>query len=144
MAEEKKVSNDTGNDLELGHTVSEGFGEGVVVTPINVTVNTVATAGYHRKLTKRQIMMMTFGAGIGTGLWVGTGQALKAGMVSKTPFTFSRILTTSSWTRRDCYCIYSSIVRVLPYLFLCNERVLIWAKFHRVELIHVYRRNDHV
>jgi amino acid permease len=37
-------------------------------------------AGYHRSLHRRQIMMMTFGAGIGTGLWVGTGQALwKAG-----------------------------------------------------------------
>jgi amino acid transporter len=35
--------------------------------------------GYHRSLTRRQIMMMTFGAGIGTGLWVGTGQALHYG-----------------------------------------------------------------
>ncbi|KAJ5150102.1 Amino acid/polyamine transporter I [Penicillium atrosanguineum] len=34
------------------------------------------TAGYHRSLTRRKVMMMTFGAGIGTGLWVGTGQAL--------------------------------------------------------------------
>lgn len=84
MTDEKKNNNGVGNDLELGHTVSEGIGEGVVVTPINVTVNTVATAGYHRKLTKRQIMMMTFGAGIGTGLWVGTGQALKAGMNATT------------------------------------------------------------
>lgn len=33
-------------------------------------------AGYHRGLERRQVMMMTFGAGIGTGLWVGTGQAL--------------------------------------------------------------------
>ncbi|KZF25802.1 hypothetical protein L228DRAFT_266251 [Xylona heveae TC161] len=33
-------------------------------------------AGYHRQLGRRQIMMMTFGAGIGTGLWVGTGSAL--------------------------------------------------------------------
>ncbi|PWY92519.1 amino acid transporter [Aspergillus heteromorphus CBS 117.55] len=33
--------------------------------------------GYHRSLGHRQIMMMTFGAGIGTGLWVGTGTALK-------------------------------------------------------------------
>ncbi|PYI20541.1 amino acid transporter [Aspergillus violaceofuscus CBS 115571] len=33
--------------------------------------------GYHRSLGRRQIMMMTFGAGIGTGLWVGTGTALK-------------------------------------------------------------------
>ncbi|KAF1345026.1 amino acid permease/ SLC12A domain-containing protein [Delphinella strobiligena] len=34
-------------------------------------------AGFHRALGKRQIMMMTFGAGIGTGLWVGTGTALR-------------------------------------------------------------------
>lgn len=80
MADEKKIGDEGGNDLELGHTVSEGLGVGVAVTPMNVTVNTVATAGYRRKLTKRQIMMMTFGAGIGTGLWVGTGQALKGGM----------------------------------------------------------------
>ncbi|PWY87820.1 amino acid transporter [Aspergillus sclerotioniger CBS 115572] len=33
--------------------------------------------GYHRSLGRRQIMMMTFGAGVGTGLWVGTGTALK-------------------------------------------------------------------
>ncbi|BCS03486.1 uncharacterized protein AKAW2_70364S [Aspergillus luchuensis] len=33
--------------------------------------------GYHRSLSSRQIMMMTFGAGVGTGLWVGTGTALK-------------------------------------------------------------------
>lgn len=38
------------------------------------------TAGYHRSLTRRKVMMMTFGAGIGTGLWVGTGQALYYGM----------------------------------------------------------------
>ena len=37
------------------------------------------TAGYHRSLTRRKVMMMTFGAGIGTGLWVGTGQALYYG-----------------------------------------------------------------
>ncbi|OMP85440.1 putative amino-acid permease meu22 [Diplodia seriata] len=36
--------------------------------------------GYERSLKRRQIMMMAFGAGIGTGLWVGTGSALaKAG-----------------------------------------------------------------
>ena len=81
MADEQKTGDEVGNDLELGHTVSEGLGDGMVVTPMNVTVNAVATAGYHRKLTKRQIMMMTFGAGIGTGLWVGTGQALRGGML---------------------------------------------------------------
>lgn len=37
----------------------------------------VDDADYHRRLSKRQIMMMTFGAGIGTGLWVGTGTGLK-------------------------------------------------------------------
>ncbi|KAF2161387.1 hypothetical protein M409DRAFT_28121 [Zasmidium cellare ATCC 36951] len=37
----------------------------------------VDDAGFRRQLGKRQIMMMTFGAGIGTGLWVGTGTALK-------------------------------------------------------------------
>ncbi|PWN50577.1 amino acid transporter [Violaceomyces palustris] len=36
--------------------------------------------GYKRELTVSQIIMITFGAGIGTGLWVSTGQALaKAG-----------------------------------------------------------------
>lgn len=44
-----------------------------------VTAPSVDTAGYHRALGRRQIMMMTFGCGIGTGLWVGTGQALKYG-----------------------------------------------------------------
>lgn len=39
-------------------------------------------AGFHRSLTRRKVMMMTFGAGIGTGLWVGTGQALYYGMSS--------------------------------------------------------------
>lgn len=38
--------------------------------------------GYHRSLTRRKVMMMTFGAGIGTGLWVGTGQALHYGIFS--------------------------------------------------------------
>lgn len=42
------------------------------------TGNVVDTAGYDRKLNKRQIMFITFGAGIGTGLWVGTGTALNA------------------------------------------------------------------
>ncbi len=35
--------------------------------------------GYHRALTSRQIMMMAFGGGIGTGLWVGMGTALARG-----------------------------------------------------------------
>lgn len=30
----------------------------------------VDNGGYHRRLTRRQIMMTTFGAGLGTGLYV--------------------------------------------------------------------------
>lgn len=60
VMDEKNVPNST-IDIEVG------------------TVEVVAAcdnAGYHRSLKRRQVMMMTFGAGIGTGLWVGTGQAL--------------------------------------------------------------------
>lgn len=65
------VKDDKGADIERQPsepkhgTVTEVIGSGV------------DNAGYHRRLSKRQIMMMTFGAGIGTGLWVGTGNALK-------------------------------------------------------------------
>lgn len=65
----EKVGNVT--DTELGHTSSRE-GDAALVG------NGVDTAGFHRRLNKRQIMFMTFGAGIGTGLWVGTGTALKA------------------------------------------------------------------
>lgn len=34
----------------------------------------VDNGGYHRKLTRRQIMMTTFGAGVGTGLYVLTAE----------------------------------------------------------------------
>jgi yeast amino acid transporter len=59
-ADECGTSSERGADVEAG-TVS------------------VPNAGYARRLTKRQVMMITFGAGIGTGLWVGTGQALHDG-----------------------------------------------------------------
>jgi amino acid transporter len=64
---EKGVMDRTGSVEEATH------GTTVVLSP------NVDNAGYHRSLGRRQIMMMTFGAGIGTGLWVGTGQALKYG-----------------------------------------------------------------
>ncbi len=51
------------------------------VESVVVAAPSVDTAGYHRALGRRQIMMMTFGCGVGTGLWVGTGQALKYGKV---------------------------------------------------------------
>jgi len=60
-----------GLDLER-HT--SGPQEGTVTT---IVASNVDHVGYHRRLGKRQVMMMTFGAGIGTGLWVGTGTALK-------------------------------------------------------------------
>lgn len=75
MALVKNTANEkigSATDTELGDASSRD-GETTVVTG-----NGVDTAGYARKLNKRQIMFMTFGAGIGTGLWVGTGTALKA------------------------------------------------------------------
>lgn len=35
--------------------------------------------GYKRQITGRQVLMITFGAGIGTGFWVGMGSALRNG-----------------------------------------------------------------
>jgi amino acid transporter len=64
-----------GDTSDLERTATSGtehHGSTVIISPAD-------TAGYHRSLTRRQIMMMTFGAGIGTGLWVGTGQALYYG-----------------------------------------------------------------
>ncbi|KAI6840167.1 amino acid transporter [Hortaea werneckii] len=70
---------------ELGSVVKDDKGADIERQPsepkhgtvTEVTGSGVDNAGYHRRLSKRQIMMMTFGAGIGTGLWVGTGNALK-------------------------------------------------------------------
>jgi amino acid transporter len=65
----------TSETLDIERTASSGterHGSTVVLSATD-------DAGYHRSLTRRQIMMMTFGAGIGTGLWVGTGQALYYG-----------------------------------------------------------------
>lgn len=79
MALDKHTVNEktTGSatDAEIGD-VSSRDGETMVLG--TRAGNGVDTAGYARKLNKRQIMFMTFGAGIGTGLWVGTGTALKA------------------------------------------------------------------
>lgn len=57
------------NDVERAPSLQDGV--------TTIVASGVHDAGYHRQLSKRQIMMMTFGAGIGTGLWVGTGTALK-------------------------------------------------------------------
>ncbi|KAJ6014143.1 hypothetical protein N7540_008734 [Penicillium herquei] len=66
------------------------------------------TAGYHRSLTRRKVMMMTFGAGIGTGLWVGTGQALYyAGP--------GGLAVTYTLTAMIVYAQYSSIGEMMAY-----------------------------
>lgn len=78
MALEKTTADEklgSATDTELGNVSSRDGETSVIGAP---AANGVDTAGYARKLTKRQIMFMTFGAGIGTGLWVGTGTALKA------------------------------------------------------------------
>ena len=45
--------------------------------------------GFKRTLHRRQIMMMTFGAGVGTGLWVGTGTALRYAGPAGTAIAYS-------------------------------------------------------
>ena len=73
---ETKGPVNTENDIERVQTsTSEIKGSATTINPDHVDV------GYHRSLTRRKVMMMTFGAGIGTGLWVGTGQALYYGML---------------------------------------------------------------
>ncbi|KAJ5651403.1 Amino acid/polyamine transporter I [Penicillium longicatenatum] len=65
-------------------------------------------AGFHRSLTRRKVMMMTFGAGIGTGLWVGTGQALYyAGP--------GGIALTYTLTAMVVYAQYCSIGEMMAY-----------------------------
>lgn len=74
------ATQDIKGGVDLENSVSGSDQEGIT-TSISAPVD---TAGYDRSLTKRQIMMMTFGAGIGTGLWVGTGTALKYGTLLMT------------------------------------------------------------
>ncbi|KAI1341683.1 amino acid permease/ SLC12A domain-containing protein [Xylariaceae sp. FL0016] len=72
MADEKKH-----DDIEIGPVPSRTEGDVVEINGFEKPTMLVDDAGFHRRLSKRQVMMMTFGAGIGTGLWVGTGTALK-------------------------------------------------------------------
>lgn len=55
-------SNEKTPDLEKAPSCQDGT--------TTVVSSGVDDAGFRRQLGKRQIMMMTFGAGIGTGLWV--------------------------------------------------------------------------
>lgn len=77
---QEKIGNNV-TDIELADSSSREGDTTVIIGANRSNGNGpdgVDTAGYHRRLNKRQIMFMTFGAGIGTGLWVGTGTALKA------------------------------------------------------------------
>ncbi|OAA57391.1 amino acid transporter [Niveomyces insectorum RCEF 264] len=108
MADEKNVVTEGINDPELGPAGSEHEGDNKMVTLGDGNGAGVETAGFHRRLTKRQIMMMTFGAGIGTGLWVGTGQALhEAG-----PGGMAVAYTIQSFI---VWCLYMSIGEMTTY-----------------------------
>ncbi|KAJ6011795.1 hypothetical protein N7522_002150 [Penicillium canescens] len=97
-----EVKGGDASDLERTATSgTEHHGSTVIISPAD-------TAGYHRSLTRRQIMMMTFGAGIGTGLWVGTGQALYYAGPAGTAVTYTI-------TAMIVYAQYSSVGEMTTY-----------------------------
>ncbi|KAL4745903.1 hypothetical protein BDW72DRAFT_198215 [Aspergillus terricola var. indicus] len=100
--EPKKALSSAKTDIERTATSSsEANGSSTPIDPDNV--------GYHRSLTRRKVMMMTFGAGIGTGLWVGTGQALHyAGPAG--------LAVTYTLTAIIVYAQYCSIGEMTTYL----------------------------
>lgn len=68
------VENVTAVDDEISATDNHAIkGE---ITHMEESVDDV---GYKRQITGRQVLMITFGAGIGAGFWVGMGTALKNG-----------------------------------------------------------------
>ncbi|KAL4951019.1 amino acid permease/ SLC12A domain-containing protein [Aspergillus filifer] len=92
------------NDIERVQTsTSEIKGSATTINPDNVDV------GYHRSLTRRKVMMMTFGAGIGTGLWVGTGQALYYAGPAGLAVTYTLVAII-------VYAQYSSIGEMTTYM----------------------------
>ncbi|KAL4736289.1 amino acid permease/ SLC12A domain-containing protein [Aspergillus similis] len=112
----KDLSNANETDIERTATSSsEANGSSTPIDPDNV--------GYHRSLTRRKVMMMTFGAGIGTGLWVGTGQALHyagpAGLA--VTYTLTAIIVYAQ------YCSIGEMTTYLPvhggFIRQCSEFV---------------------
>ncbi|KAL3482291.1 hypothetical protein BJX99DRAFT_252998, partial [Aspergillus californicus] len=90
------------SDIERTATSSSEFnGSTVVLNPDDV--------GYHRSLTRRKVMMMTFGAGIGTGLWVGTGQALYYAGPAGLAITYTLVAII-------VYAQYSSVGEMTAYM----------------------------
>lgn len=112
--EPKEIMN-TQPDIErVATTSSEIKGSATAINPDDV--------GYHRSLTRRKVMMMTFGAGIGTGLWVGTGQALYYGV-----FIYTRVYIDTdedSWSCWARHHLYSNRVGVSPNPeYIANRRL---------------------
>lgn len=58
----QKLPKDILKHPDIENATDVGQGTTVVLGTV------VDNAGYHRRLGRRQIMMMTFGAGVGTGL----------------------------------------------------------------------------
>ncbi|KAL4998876.1 amino acid permease-domain-containing protein [Aspergillus recurvatus] len=100
--EPKQPLSKAGIDIErIATPPTEINGSIAPINPDNV--------GYHRSLTRRKVMMITFGAGIGTGLWVGTGQALHyAGPAG--------LAVTYTLTAVIVYAQYCSIGEMTTYL----------------------------
>lgn len=73
MAEEKKG----GTEVAVDHESS-----GVDIEPGQIEHVGREDYGWNRGLSPRAVIMLSLGGGIGTGLWVGTGTALSAGMRS--------------------------------------------------------------
>lgn len=74
------ASQDTVSGIEKKNATDVAVDSSPDAAEKGVGVVDLVEVGYERSLKRRQIMMMAFGAGIGTGLWVGTGSALsKAG-----------------------------------------------------------------
>ncbi|KAL2802183.1 amino acid permease/ SLC12A domain-containing protein [Aspergillus granulosus] len=101
VVESKSAFNARPDIERVATTSTELHGSTTVIHPDNV--------GYHRSLTRRKVMMMTFGAGIGTGLWVGTGQALHyAGPAG--------LALTYTLTAIIVYAQYSSVGEMTAYM----------------------------
>lgn len=65
----------------IGESASGDFPDNVSIGDREKLADAYAHSdvGYKRQITGRQVLMITFGAGIGTGFWVGMGSALKEG-----------------------------------------------------------------
>ncbi|KAF9633859.1 putative amino acid protein [Lasiodiplodia theobromae] len=72
-------SQNDNHDIEKKDAASIAVEPSTDVAEGHVGTVDLVEVGYERSLKRRQIMMMAFGAGIGTGLWVGTGSALAKG-----------------------------------------------------------------